>query len=97
MSDDEIPPITDPLGKYWTQPDRTRILVDHEHAVMTHETLHSLADYSASTPTGVYPGKMWRRREKYDANCNDWFLAWYGHSEKGPDFCSLHFRRVLLV
>lgn len=91
----EIPPITEPLGKYWDQPDRSQILVDSSHALMTHETLHSLADYSGSVPTGVYHGKMWRRRERYD--CDDWFLAWYGHSEKGQDFCSLNFRRVLLV
>lgn len=33
-----IPPITDPMGRYWDQPSRDEIIVDDTHAVMTVKT-----------------------------------------------------------
>lgn len=58
-----IPPITDPLGAHWDQPDRASILIDATHALMTVATFKALHEYSCSNPSGVYEGKMWRRHD----------------------------------
>lgn len=92
MSDPNIvPPMTDPLGRHWEQPNRDEILIDDTHAVMTEATLNKLHNYSASTPSGVYHGKMWR------GECDgSWFLRWWGQSDK-PDMCSGNQRPILIV
>lgn len=98
-----IPPMTDPNGHYWDQPARSEILVDDTHAVMTTATFRKLAEYSATNPSGVYPGKMWRRHNgAHDLDFlrrggkPEWLLCWYGYSSKGPDFCSTNYRTILL-
>lgn len=58
----DIPPMTDPLGRYWEQPDRSRILVDGRHALMSSADFRALHDYTRSEPTGLYVGKMWRAK-----------------------------------
>jgi hypothetical protein len=97
----EIPPITDPLGKYWDQPARSEILVDEKHAVMTEETFRLLHEYSATNPTGVYPGKMWRRHDGlFDQRCKPgerrWLLCWYAECED-PKMCATHWREILIA
>lgn len=99
-----IPPITEPLGRYWDQPLVSDILVDDHHAVMTRETLEKLKDYSLSNPTGAYEGKMWRRnmwkstedgRHQYTEK---WWLCWYGFSFSGePGHVSNNYREILLI
>ena len=98
-----IPPITDPMGKNWEQPNRKDILVDEKYAVMTRETFFKLHEYSASQPSGVYPGKMWRRHNgefDYEFIRNGgkpkWLLCWFVPSEKGPDLCTTNMREILL-
>lgn len=82
-----IPEMTDPLGAHWRQPAREAILLDDTHAVMTPETAAMLAAYDWSTPTGCYPGKMWR--------CREW-LCWFGEeNERG--YCAIHSREILIV
>jgi len=61
------------LGKHWPQPPLSEILVDDIHALMSERTLGRLSEYSASVPSGVYAGKMWKRRVYAG-----WFLCWYG-------------------
>lgn len=74
-----IPPITDPLGRYWDQPSVAAIYVDDHHALMTKESFYGLCEYSTSIPTGKYPGKMWRARRT-----GGWVLCWYEDGgEKG--------------
>lgn len=96
-----IPPITDPMGKYWNQPSRDQIEVDDTHALMSQQTFKQLPEYSTTFPTGVYDGKMWRRHDgvcdpnRDPSNCK-WLLCWYGPSDK-PDRCSIEFREVLIV
>lgn len=87
----EIPPITDPLGRYWEQPSRDAILVDETHAAMAPRTFDQLSNYSATNPSGVYPGKMWRRQLM-----GVWLLCWYGECGN-PDLCSINTRVVLLL
>jgi hypothetical protein len=85
-----IPPMTDPLGKYWDQPDRSEIKVGEEIAIMTQTTFDKLKDYTGSQPTGAYEGKMWKRKIK-----NAWNLVWFGpHTE--PETLSINYRIIML-
>lgn len=99
MSDRElllciIPPMTDPLGKHWRQPDPARILLDDEYAVMDEATLSALSEYSTTIPSGVYPGKMWRA--SIGNNGANWVLRWFGECGD-PTKCSNNQREILLV
>jgi len=72
--------MVNPLGRYWPQPPLEAILVDDIHALMSERTLGQLSEYSASVPSGVYAGKMWKRRVY-----TGWFLCWYGPGVADPD------------
>lgn len=81
-----IPPMLDPLGRYWLQPKREEIEVDATHAVMSRSAFAKLSDYSRSQPSGVYSGKMWKRLAERSQHlpCGEaveagaWLLCWYG-------------------
>ncbi|MHA6905165.1 hypothetical protein ACEQ38_08025 [Ralstonia syzygii subsp. celebesensis] len=87
-----IPPMTDPLGRFWKQPDRTEILMDSKHAVMNRSSFDRLSEYSTSRPTGVYPGKMWKSITRDGAP----YLCWYGIVEGRDDLCSNNARQILI-
>jgi hypothetical protein len=98
-----IPRMTDPLGAYWQQPDRSKILVDATHALMERSTFEELAEYSATNPSGAYEGKMWKRHDgafdfKFLARGGKptWMLCWFGMSDK-PGYVSNHHRKIILV
>lgn len=98
-----IPPITDPMGSGWYQPDRWLIEIDKTHALMPRRVFDGLHEYSGTKPTGVYPGKMWKRHDgvfdrAFIANGGkpEWLLCWYGESEIGPGYCSNHYRKIVL-
>jgi hypothetical protein len=98
-----IPPMTHELSSGWDQPSAKNILVDDSHAVMTYATFKSLHEYSATAPTGVYEGKMWRRHDglfdrefRAKGGKPKWLLCWYGPSDE-PGFCSTNAREILLV
>ncbi len=96
-----IPPVTHPYGKYWKQPPLDGILIDDTHALMSERDFASLAEYSATNPTGAYEGKMWRRHDgKFDRHCKPedcrWLLCWFGFSDK-PDMVSNNYRQILLA
>lgn len=99
---DEIPPIADLIGKHWKQPPVDQILIDDEIALMTESTMKQLAEYNCSTPSGVYPGKMWRvdnaayHPDKVKAGIHRHWLRWFGNSEK-PGYVSNHARKIILV
>ncbi len=100
-SNNTIPPITDPLGKHWIQPSLDKILIDDTYALMARATFDSLAEYSATIPSGVYPGKMWKRHDGlFDPQCKPedrmWFLMWFGECED-PGMCSNNFRAILIL
>ena len=88
-----IPEMTDPLGKHWPQPKRSKILIDDTHALMDKETFDQLLEYSSSLPSGVYEGKMWKKAFGLD---HEWQLGWYGSSDS-PGLCSVKFRVILIV
>lgn len=87
-----IPPMTHPYSRYWDQPSRAEILVDATHALMTRRTFLILLEYSASVPTGVYAGKMWRAYHGRGL----WWLCWYGVAED-PEYCTIERRLILLI
>jgi hypothetical protein len=89
----EIPLMTDPLGRYWDQPPRDAIALDDTHALMTERAFEQLPEYSRTTPSGVYPGKMWRHCTKD----GDWYLCWFGIVDGNPKVCSNNARRILRV
>lgn len=86
-----IPPITDPMGKHWDQPNRFNIEVDATHAMMSKQTFEGLATYSCTTPTGVYPGKMWKALRGMK-----WWLCWFDVDPE-PNYCSNHYREILVI
>jgi hypothetical protein len=94
-----IPAMTDPMGRYWDQPPTSAIEIDATHARMTSATFKHLAEYSGTIPTGVYPGKMWRRHDGIFARKRQeppkWLLCWYGDDVNGK--CEIFFREVQLT
>jgi hypothetical protein len=87
----------------WDQPSSDSIEIDDMHALMTRATFEALPEYSSTIPTGVYPGKMWRRNDARNATPYspldppvppDWLLCWYEAQGAG---CAVQWRKVLLV
>lgn len=100
MSNHVIPAMTDPLGKYWRQPSRDAIVIEGGNAWMSEATFQQLSEYSTTHPTGVYPGKMWRRHDGiFDKKCpperRRWLLCWYGNDFGGQ--CEICFLEVILT
>ena len=86
-----IPPITDPLGRYWDQPNRENILIDKDNAMMTDGEFCQLANYELTNPTGTYIGKMWRAGNT---------LRWYDRIEDTPNMGKvilIETREILVV
>jgi len=90
-----IPSMTDPLGKYWSQPELSKILIGEVYAAMSQETFNQLKDYSLTNPTGVYEGKMWRSQHNQNGMMFH-YLHWWENSED-PDKCKHHTRKILIV
>lgn len=88
-----IPEMTDPLGKHWNQPkDMTSVEMDDKHALLTPLQYEMLHEYSSTIPTGVYPGKCWKRLQS-----DGWLLAWFEEVPTNPKLCSIHFREILIA
>lgn len=69
----DIPEMTDPLGRHWRMPAGMRhVLMDKTHARLTARQLRDLPEYSSSYPSGTYDGKCWKR-----INGDAAFLCWY--------------------
>jgi hypothetical protein len=100
MNDHHPPALDSPYGPgTWRQPDRTQVLIDPTHALMTKAVFESLAEYSTTMPSGVYPGKMWRRHDgAHDPRCTkpEWLFCWYGPTPD-PDQCSVNSRKVIFL
>lgn len=103
---EEIPPISDPLGKYWDQPCRSKILIDDKIALMDRQTFRDLMAYDTSIPSGVYVGKMWsrtipaNRSDAQDREFKDHFarlLCWYDDHPDRPESCLIKSREVVFL
>lgn len=80
MSRWKLPPMTDPMGRNWDQPKglRDRVGLFETHATIDESDWLRLRNYETTVPTGVYPGKVWRRGT---------LLCWYG-----PEIVQQHSR-----
>lgn len=85
-----IPPITDPLGRHWEQPDPASFLIDDTHVIMNQKAFDVLKNYTGSQPTGTYVGKCWKMK-----NTGGWYLAWFGFDPE-PGYCSNNYRKILI-
>lgn len=86
-----IPPMTDPMGKHWRQPNPANFAIDSTHALMTQDEFDSLGEYSTSTPSGVYPGKCWKSEL-----AGVWYLRWYGLDDGDPRGLPTPWREILI-
>jgi len=87
-----IPIMDDPLGKHWDQPaDIMQAPMDEKTILLRPDQFRDLCDYSASLPSGVYPGKCWKSQDK-----RGWFIRWYG--EETPEGnCQVNNRDIEVV
>lgn len=98
MSLQVIPPMTHELSKGWgQQPNPKNVLIDEKYALMSRADFDLLRDYTASQPTGVYEGKMWKiqaRRTKDDPYI--WFLRWFDVCSD-PNKCAVKTREIIIL
>lgn len=93
---DVIPEMTDPLGRHWDQPDRQFLFFvgtgEEEVVHIGQKEFDQLAVYDTSMPSGVYPGKMWKR-----TNGDTTWLVWYGEVPGNPKLCSNNSCRLIVT
>lgn len=63
------------------------------------KTFDSLPEYSCSMPTGVYPGKVWKKDLMFGLHAKNtkpvWVLCEYVSA--GPEHCRTEFRRPEII
>lgn len=104
LSTSIIPPITDPMGAHWDQPDTDNFVIDDTHVIMSERDFKALAEYSTTTPSGVYPGKCWKAQQwEKDPTAprgwkwiDKWDLRWYGTCED-PKLVTNHHREIIII
>lgn len=89
-----IPVMTHPLSKAWDQPDTNDILVDDNYALMDQHVFNSLSEYSATIPSGVYAGKMWKRDT---GKTIGWWLCWYIDTPANDGTCTIMHRQIIIA
>lgn len=99
-----VPAIELDLGRNWPQPTRDSLNfhmapeneknpgLKPKAVYMTKRTMEELQEYSSTTPTGVYPGKMWRGH--WD---DTWYLLWFSEVKSDPNMCQVHSCPILLL
>ncbi len=65
--------------------------VDCDIAVIENEQLSWLLEYSASSPTGAYPNKMWKR---LDFQLGGWLICEYVDHPTNPNLLRTYVRRA---
>lgn len=75
------------------------ILVSNTSAMMTKDAFDKLSEYSTTLPTGVVPGKMWKKRSttwigEDGVQAVLWMLGWYGYEVN--ERCSINFREIVI-
>ena len=104
---DTIPPITDPLGKHWKQPDLTHLDISGDTVELTQKEFDALPEYSTTLPSGVYPGKCWKAEGMewpqnrhgalgYPKPTGIWYLRWFGECDD-PRKCSNNSRTIKFI
>lgn len=93
-----IPDMAHPTGKHWQQPSSEDWLFDSKCTLMTQAEFDELLNYSASTPSGVYAGKMWKSFHKWREKSGiieRWYLNWY-EPTKNDDLLKVECREILI-
>ena len=65
--------------------------------ILDEAAFEALLDYSCSIPTGVIPGKQWKRRVPYHTGpniTNTWYLGEYGEADD-EDIVPITWRRIM--
>lgn len=70
---------------------RTEYLTDDKTAILTLDQFIDLPEYSMSIPTGVFIGKVWKRKER-----GKWYFGCFEEHEN-PDLVSTVFRQLIVV
>lgn len=101
-AEDVVPPMTHPLSAHWRQPERRGILMDDHSALMSAADFHLLHEYSSTNPSGVYDGKMWKRKhgvrdEAGKLVAHTWRLAWYSPDPTDPNMVLVLTRQLFVV
>jgi hypothetical protein len=91
-----VPPITEPLGRHWEQPDREELIFCGDFVYMTRRAYKQLPEYNNSVPSGVYEGKMWKSHVRYSDVGRVCWLRWFGVSDD-PDKVTNNQRRIAIV
>lgn len=95
-----IPDMVHPLSKgRLQQPNREDLTIDDESVIMNTKSFKMLAEYSTSVPSGVYEGKMWKAHKYKEIDGEkvwDWYLLWFGLSEK-EGMCSNQMRKIIII
>lgn len=86
-----IPEMTDPLSVYWQQPNISEIEIDDTHALMDEIAFGKLLEYSGSTPSGTYVGKMWKGQYK----TGEWYLAWFSEGDEAKTYLNNNYRLII--
>lgn len=81
-----------PLSSGWHQPSTDRILINDEQALMDQDVFDQLAEYSMSYPSGVYEGKIWKRKAG-----ENWLLCWYANHPSQKATCVIYFRTITIL
>lgn len=74
----------------WIQPPPEAMLADDKHVLMTREAFDALLSYSATIPTAIYKGKMWKAFQD-----DLWELRFWTQG-KEPNTCSPSQRLILI-
>lgn len=78
---------------------RMDMLLDETHAVMDRATFDALMEYSASIPTGVFRGKVWKahRQPKGFTDPGTWWLGEYVDDPASDEYVLIIWREILVV
>ena len=85
-----IPPIPHEWRGSWRQPKVEDIVVYDEIARMSFKDYNELHEYSGTYPTGVYIGKMFKRK-----GLDGMMLVWYSYDREGDmNRLSINYRDI---
>jgi hypothetical protein len=100
---ESIPPITDPMGRHWQQPDLTSLDISGDTVELTQREFDALMEYSTTLPSGVYPGKCWKAEGMdwpkgggFPKATGIWYLRWFGECDD-PKKCSNNQRVIRFI
>lgn len=99
-----IPELDSPYTTPPEQPEDIRKApMDDALVLLRRDQFRRLSNYSASIPSGAYPGKVWKRcipgpaypgGDSRQRKPNVWLLMWYEAHPTDPKLCSIKSREI---